>query len=180
MTPTPKQPCLAPPKPISRAAAPHLTEHTHSPGPWTNSQGLRGDAGLHGRRVAGGHDRRGLDRCADIPCGLGALEARLGGAQTSRGAASRVLGASGVREYFALPSRFSSRLLAGQRPRFRFNGRKPTRLPCVGTWRSRFICPERRKSLRRLRLPRQLDDRFHETGIHGTDDLLTDSSFAIG
>ena len=26
----------------------------------------------------------------------------------------------------------------------------------------------------------ELDDRFHETGIHGTDDLLADSSFAIG
>ena len=25
-----------------------------------------------------------------------------------------------------------------------------------------------------------LDDQFHETGIHGTDDLLADSSFAIG
>jgi hypothetical protein len=27
---------------------------------------------------------------------------------------------------------------------------------------------------------RRLDDRFHETGGHGTYDLLADSSFAIG
>jgi hypothetical protein len=26
----------------------------------------------------------------------------------------------------------------------------------------------------------KLDDRFHETGIHGTGDLLADSLFAIG
>ena len=31
-----------------------------------------------------------------------------------------------------------------------------------------------------LRAERQLDDRFHEIGIHGTGSLFADSSFAIG
>ena len=31
-----------------------------------------------------------------------------------------------------------------------------------------------------IRSSLELDDRFHETGGHGTNDLLVDSSFAIG
>jgi hypothetical protein len=48
--------------------------------------GLRADASLHRRRAAGEHDHSSLDRCADIPCSLGALGTRLGGAQIIKAA----------------------------------------------------------------------------------------------